>query len=319
MRTTLFAVLAATLMTVSGVQAQSFPSRPIKVVVPAAPGTATDAVTRYVAEELGRGPKWATVVENRVGANGIIAMETVARAPADGYTLLNTPSTLYINKALQPKVNYEIGDFVPLAKAAGAYLVLVVPANSPFHTLQDAIAYMKANPGKVNYASAGSGSVTHLAFALLASMAGVQALHVPYKGGGGALTDTISGQVAMTITAIATANTNIAAGRLRPLAITGPRRSSALPEVPTIAELGYRGYEAVSGLGFMTLKGTPQVVVDRLSGEILKIVSTPAFAAFAKAQGLEVDAMDGSAYSANGQREMVLWQKAIADSGAKAD
>lgn len=319
MRSSLFLLLAAALLATAGAQAQTYPSRPIRVVAPAAPGSASDGVARYVAEQLGRGPKWSAVVENRVGANGIIAMEAVARAPADGYTVLVTPSTLYINKALQPKVNYEINDFVPLAKAAGTYLVLVVPANSPFQTLRDAVAFMKSNPGKVNYATAGNGSVTHLAFAMLESIANVQASHVPYKGGDAALTDTISGQVAMTFTAIATAKANIAAGRLRALAVTGPRRSGALPEVPTVAESGYNGYEAVSGIGFTAPKGTPRVVVERLSGEIQKIVGAPEFAEFARAQGLEVDVMDAPTYAAHGRREMTQWQKAVTESGAKIE
>lgn len=313
------ALLTAAVVAPAGIQAQTYPARPIRIIAPAAPGTATDAVARYVSDQLGRGPKWQAAVENKVGANGIIAIESTARAPADGYTLLLAPSTVYINKALQPKVNYDLGDFAPIAKAAGAYLVLVVPGNSPFQTLQDAVGYMKANPGKVNYSTAGNGSVTHLAFAMLASAAGVQASHVPYKGGDAALTDAISGQVAMTFTAIATAKANIAAGKLRALAVTGPRRSSALPDIPTVAELGYKGYEAVSGLGFMAPRGTPTGVAEKLSGEILKIVNSQEFAAFAKAQGVEVDALDGASYTADGRREMALWQKAVSESGAKVE
>jgi tripartite-type tricarboxylate transporter receptor subunit TctC len=301
-------------------QAQTFPDHVIKIVSPAAAATATDSVARMVAGKLSKDFNWSVIVEDKVGANGIIAMDFVARAPADGYTLLLAPSTLYINKALDKKVTYNpLTDYTPLAKAAAAYLVLVVPANSPFNSLQDAVAYMRAHPHKLSYSTGGVGSVTHLAFAMLESMAGVQALHVPYKGGDGAFADTISGQVQMTFTAIATAKGSIAAGKVKALAVTGPHRSSALPDVPTVAELGYKGYEAVSGLGFMGPKGMPADVAARLSTEILKAVHSEDFARFASAQGLEVDALDAKAYSAAGPREQAMWQKAVAESGAKSE
>jgi len=316
---TMLAALA-TLLGMTAAQADSFPDHVVKVISPAAPATATDGVARMVAGKLSKEAGWSVIVENKVGANGIIAMDFVARAPADGYTLLLAPSTLYINKALDKKVTYNpLTDYTPLAKAAAAYLVLVVPANSPFNTLQDAVEYMRAHPRKLTYSTGGVGSVTHLAFAMLESMAGVQAMHVPYKGGDAALADAISGQVDMTFTAIATAKGNIAAGKLKALAVTGPRRSSALPNVPTVAELGYKGYEAVSGLGFMGPKGMPPAIANQLSTEILKVVHSEDFAKFAADQGLEVDALDAKAYAAAGPREMAAWQKAVTDSGAKSE
>lgn len=315
MRLGITMLFAVAITAAVNVHAQTYPSHPVKIVVPAAPGTASDGVARVIADGLAKDAGMKTVVENKVGANGIIGIENVARGPADGYTVLQSPSTLYINKIIRPKVNYEISDFKPVAKVASAYLVLVVPSNSPFHTLNDAVKYIKAHPNKINYSSGGTGSVTHLSFAILAGMAGIEALHVPYKGGGAALTDTVSGQVAMTFTAIATAKGNLAAGKLRALAVTGPKRSSTLPDVPTVAELGYKGYEAVSGLGFTVPKGVPDGIVNQLSKAILKAAQTDEFRKYAQAQGLEVDAMDASTYAADIQREMSTWEKAVKESG----
>ena len=301
-------------------QPAAYPERPIKVITPTAPGTAADGVSRFVADRLGRELKGIVTVENKTGANGIIAMDFVAKSPGDGYTLLMAPSTFYINKALYAKLPYDpIADFIPVAKTVAAYLVLVVPASSPFNSVKELIEHMRANPNALSYSSAGNGSVTHIAPALLFAMAGVKGIHIPYKGGDMAVTDTMGGQVAMTFTAVATALSHIRTGRMKALAVTGPHRSSALPDVPALAELGFKGYSVVSNLGFIAPKNTSPQIVNRLSAAILKIGQSPEFADFANGNGLELELAGSSAYAGAAKAELDQWAKAVALSGARVD
>ena len=247
-------------------------------------------------------------------------MDFVAKSPADGYTLLMAPSTFYINKALYAKLPYDpVLDFIPVAKTVAAYLVLVVPAASPYNSVKELIDYMRVNPNALSYSSAGNGSVTHIAPALLFALAGVKGVHVPYKGGDMAVTDTMGGQVAMTFTAVATAMNHIRSGRLKALAVTGPQRSSALPDVPALAELGFNAYTVISNLGFIAPKNTPTPIITKLSAAILKIGQTPEFAEFAKANGLELELAGSAAYAGAAKAELDHWTKAVALSGAKVD
>ena len=314
------AVMACSGHSFAQTQAATYPDRAIKIITPTAPGTAADGVSRFVADKLSRDLKSAVLVENKTGANGIIAMDFVAKSPADGYTLLMAPSTFYINKALYAKLPYDpVLDFIPVAKTVAAYLVLVVPAASPYNSVKELIDYMRVNPNALSYSSAGNGSVTHIAPALLFALAGVKGVHVPYKGGDMAVTDTMGGQVAMTFTAVATAMNHIRSGRLKALAVTGPQRSSALPDVPALAELGFNAYTVISNLGFIAPKNTPTPIITKLSAAILKIGQTPEFAEFAKANGLELELAGSAAYAGAAKAELDHWTKAVALSGAKVD
>lgn len=314
------AVMACSGTSFAQAQAATYPERAIKIITPTAPGTAADGVSRFVADKLSRDLKSTVLVENKTGANGIIAMDFVAKSAADGYTLLMAPSTFYINKALYAKLPYDpVLDFIPVAKTVAAYLVLVVPASSPYNSVKELIDHMRVNPNALSYASAGNGSVTHIAPALLFALAGVKGVHVPYKGGDMAVTDTMGGQVAMTFTAVATAMNHLRSGRLKALAVTGPQRSSALPDVPALAELGFNAYSVISNLGFIAPKNTPAPIITKLSAAILKIGQTPEFAEFAKANGLELELAGSAAYAGAAKAELDHWTKVVALSGAKVD
>ncbi len=300
---------------------QDYPSKPIRFIVSTAVGTTVDSAARYMAakltEEWGGAP---VVVENRIGANTAIASDFVAKAPADGYTLLFTAGAHYATRWMIAKLPYDpVDDFKPVARVGVAYLVLVVPATAKTHTLTSLIAEMKAQPGAFTYSSAGNGSATHLSSVLLTSMAGVNARHVPYKGAAQALTDTIGGQVQFTVAGISTARAHIAAGRLRALGVTGPKRSQMLPDVPAIAEAGLPGYELTTMVGMLAPRAVPPSIVNKLSNALLKLGATAEYKAFAANQGMEADLAGTEKFSAEAPLDLEHWRKVIALSGAQAD
>jgi len=299
---------------------QAWPSKPVRLVVPTSAGTATDLTARFLADRLGSALGASVIVENKAGANGIIATESVAKAPPDGHTLLVAASTHYINKALYARLNFDpIADFVPIARVNAAYLVLVAPPSLGVRDLAELTRRMKAQPRALSYATAGSGSTTHLAATLLTSSLGVEALHVPYKGGAQALTDTIGAQVQFTFTAIAQAAPHVRAGTLVPIATTGARRPASMPAVPTIAESGLPGYEIASRLGLMAPRGTPDEVVRKLGEAVERIARSAEFADFCQAQGLDVDYANAAAYAGAAAQELAYWASVVGRSGAKAD
>lgn len=300
--------------------AQNYPSRPIKIVVAAAAGTASDLFARFIADRLGGELNTSVVVENKVGANGILGTDAVAKAQPDGYTLLQTNSTHFINKSLYTKVPYDpVRDFKPLMRGAATFQALVVPGNSPFKTLRNVLDYARANPDKVTYSTGGTGSTLHLAGVQLAKMANVRLLHIPYKGGDMALKDTIGGQVSMGFTAIATALPHLQSGNLRMLAVTGLQRSAVVPEVPTIAESGFPNFEIGSRLGIMGPAGMPADVVQKLSVAMFKIGQSPQFSEFIKPRGMELDLADAPAYTTDAVKEMEMWSKIVTISGVKLE
>ncbi len=316
-RTLLVAATAAISFTVA---AQDFPAHTVKIVVPTAPGTGTDATARFIADGLGK--EWTTgvVVENKVGANGNIAADYAAKAPADGYTLLMGFSGLFANKSLYSNIPYDpVKDFRMLIGVNELYLALVVPTNSPFKSVKDIVDAAGRNPGKVTFGSAGSGSTTHLGPALFGSMANVQFMHVPYKGGAQAMTDTISGQVNFAMTAIATAAPQIAGNRVRALAVSGPRRAKSYPNVPTIAESGYPGYDVASATYLAAPAGTPDAVAAKITAAVEKIVRTPEYQAFLVKQGFEPETTPPSAYQAKAVEEVKHWAEIVRLTGAKVD
>lgn len=259
--------------------AQAYPSRPIRIIVGFAPGGSTDVAARLVGQWLTERLGWQVVIENRAGAGSNIAAEIVVRAPPDGYTLLLVSSADTINATLYRKLNFVfLNDIVPVASLAQQPQVLLANPALPAKTLAELFAYAKSNPGKVTIASAGNGSISHLSGELLRLMAGIDMVHVPYRGSGPSLNDLLAGHVHTSFAGIAGAIEYARAGTLRVLAVTTPKRSSALPDVPSIGEL-VPGYEAVSLFGIGAPKGTPEPVVALLSTQINAALADPKVAA----------------------------------------
>ena len=254
-----------------------FPSKPVRIVVPFAPGGSTDIVARYLAEKLTAILGQSVVVDNRPGAGGNIGAESVARAAPDGHTLLMaTTGVMAINQSLYKNMGYDPAkDLEPVSYVASITNVLAVPIELPAASVQELIALGRAQPGKLSFASSGAGSSTHLSSELFKSMAGIDLLHVPYKGSSQALTDLMAGRVSMIIDNMPSALPFIKAGRLRALGVSGSKRSPALPDLPTIAEAGLRGYESLSWTGIAVPAGTPKELVARLNREISAVLAQP--------------------------------------------
>jgi len=257
--------------------AQAFPTKPIHVVVPFAPGGGTDVLTRIVAQQLSEQLKQQVVVENRPGAGGAVGGAIVAKAPADGYTLyIGTNATsmlpgLYKNLSFDP-----IGDFKPVALIGTSPFLLITNNKLPVKSLPELVALAKASPGSLTYGSAGNGSVNHVGMELFKSMAGVNILHVPYRGSSAALADVIGGNVSMMLDTFVSSTQHVKAGTVRAMAVTGSKRSTLAAEVPTVDEQGVKGYDVSVWYGFVAPKATPDAVVQRLNAEVQKVLANPA-------------------------------------------
>jgi tripartite-type tricarboxylate transporter receptor subunit TctC len=257
--------------------ATAYPDRPIRLVVPAAPGGAIDVVGRIVAQRLSEVIGASVLVDNRAGANNIIGTEIVARAQPDGYTLLITAGAHTINPAVYRKLPYDaLKDFAPISHLAySGGLVVVVPLGSPIRSIAQLIEAARAAPGSIAYGSAGVGNSMHLAGELFQSLAGVKLNHVPYKGGGPAVNDLLAGQIQLVFGGSPTVMPMVQAGRLRPIAFTGRKRSPELPDVPTVEEAGLKGYEMSGWYGLYGPRGTPRAIVERLSAAARTVVGMP--------------------------------------------
>jgi tripartite-type tricarboxylate transporter receptor subunit TctC len=305
----------------SGAWAQAYPTKPIRLVVPFPPGGATDILARAVAQKLT--DKWGqpVVVDNRPGAGGNIGSELVAKAAPDGYTLeMGTVGTHAINASLYAKMPYDhVKDFAPVILVAGVPNVLEVNPSLPVNTVQELIAYAKANPGKLNFASSGNGTSIHLAGELFKVMAGVQMTHIPYKGSGPALQDLIGGQVQLMFDNLPPSLPQIKAGKLRALAVTSSTRSPALPDTPTIAESGLPGYEASSWFGVLAPAGTPPAIIAKLNAEIAAWLATPEAKEKMVALGANIGGGSPEDFAKHIAAETAKWQKVVKESGAKVD
>src|SRR4051812_49309360 len=252
-----------------------YPTRPVKVIVPSPPGGGTDILARVLAQHFSKALGQPFVVENKPGAGNMIGIESVARAPADGYTLLVVASTLALNSVLYKKVPYDpVRDFAPITLAATAPNVLVVSPGLPVKSLPEFIALAKAKPGALSYGTPGIGTSPHLSMELLKSMAGIDLQHVPSRGTAAAVTDVIGGQIAATFANALTAKPQVDSGRVRALAVSGPKRVEALPAVPPVAEAGVPGYEAMQWYGMAAPAGTPAPVIARLNAEAVKALQS---------------------------------------------
>ena len=303
-----------------GVLAQDYPAKPVKIIVPFAAGGPADIYARFLGQRLSESLGQPFVVEDRPGAGAVIGTDAVAKSPPDGYTLLMMSNAQTVNESLIPNKPYALlRDFAPVAPVNYSDLVLVVHPSVQANTLAELIALAKAKPGKLNYASSGPGTPYHMAGELFKAMAGVDIVHVPYKGSSGARTDVLGGQVQMMFDAITTMSEHAKAGKVRALATTGKTRSSVLPNVPTMSEAGVPGYEAVIWLGIMAPKGTPPAIVAKLNAEITKIVNRPEVRAEWAKQGAAPMSMTPEEFARYTADDIAKWERIVKISGAKPD
>ncbi|RCX11052.1 Bug family tripartite tricarboxylate transporter substrate binding protein [Extensimonas vulgaris] len=317
---TLAAAAAAVLLPLPSA-AQGFPTKPLTIIVPFTPGGTTDLLARIVGQELAAELGQPVVIDNRAGAGGNIGAQAAARAPADGHTLfMGTVGTHAINAALYKKLPYDpVKDFVPLTRVATVPNVLVANPAQPFKTVPELIAYARANPGKVNFGSAGNGSSIHLSGELFKTMAKVDMQHVPYKGSAPAITDLLGNQIAIMFDNLPSALPYVRSGKLRALAVTTAKRSPELPDVPTIAEAGVPGYEAMSWFGLFVPAGTPAPVVGKLHSAIVKVLNKPEVKKRIAEQGGEAHPETAEKFAAFIQSESAKWSKVVQASGASVD
>jgi len=306
-----------------GASAQDkYPSKVVHLIVPFATGGSTDALARVLAQQLGERIGQPVIVENRPGAGGTVGSDFVARATPDGYTLLlGTVSTHAVAVSLYQHLPYDpLRDFAPITEIATIPNLVVVNADkTPVKTLAEFIQLAKKQPGTLSYASNGPGTSNHLASELLKSTAGIDLLHVPYKGSGPALNDLLGGQVSMMMDVVMTSYPHVKAGKLRALAVTGATRSPLLPDVPTVAEQGFPGFEAIVWFGVFAPAKTPQPIVDYLNRELVAVIKGPKLAQLLESQGAQPVGNSQADFTATIQREIVKWRKVVQTSGAKVD
>ena len=313
-------LLGTALLAPFGAHAQPYPNRPIRIVVPYAAGGAVDIVARTIGQPLAEVLKQPVIVDNRPGASANIGMELVAKAAADGYTLLMASNGIATNVALFPHLTFDAQrDFAPIAKIGHAPLVIVVPAASPAKSLKDLIAMAKAEPGKLSYASAGNGSSGHLAGELLKSTAKVDVLHVPYKGGAPAITDLLGERISFMPINPVEVMAHIRAGRLRALAVASDKRFALLPDVPTVAQAGLPDYEVSVWWGLVAPAKTPPEIVRRLNAETDEALADPAIANKLGELGVVVTPGTPDQFAAFIKSQTELWSDVVKSSGIKPD
>jgi len=301
--------------------AADFPSRPIRLIVPFAPGGGTDIVGRTIAQKLTEAWKQPVVVENRAGGNGTIGANLVAKSPPDGYTLSMITSSHSVNVSLQgSKHPYGLlEDFAPISQMTRQPYVLVLNPRVPVKSLQELIALARSNPGKLTYGSSGIGGTSHLSGALFCSLAEIQMTHVPYRGGQLAMTDVVAGQIDMLFSTLLQSHGLIRAGKLRPLAVTTATRSPALPELPTMQEGGVPRYEVTPWYGMVAPAGTPPAIVNKLNGEIVRIVHLPEAIQKMATDGSEPVGSTPAQFAAHIKSEVEKWQDLIRKTGIHSE
>jgi len=326
MRTLLNVLLAAALaaglgMPAAPASAQDYPNRPITLIVPFPPGGSTTIVARIVADKMSESLGQSIVVDNRGGAGGTIGSRSVAKSAPDGYTiLLGYTGTLAIAPSLYGNVGYDPRkDFAPIGRIGTAPNTLVVHPSLPVHSVAELIAYAKANPGTVNYGSAGIGTVSHVCGEYFATVAGVKLTHIPYKGTGPAIIDLLGGHIPMAFAPVPATHENAKSGKLRMLAVTSAARSTLLPDVPTIAEAALPGFEAVLRYGLVAPPGTPAAIVARLNAALNTALKSEDVRARLAIEGAEPLPSTPADYGADIDREETQWSKVVKSSGAKAE
>jgi len=314
------AVLAAAVMGCTCATAQTYPVKPIRVIVPFGAGGPADIYARYLGQQMQGVLGQPFVVENRPGAGSIIGTDLVAKSTPDGYTLLVMSNTHTVNESLIPKKPFALmKDFVPIAPINYSDILLVVHPSLPVHSVKALVALAKAKPRGLNYASSGNGTPYHMAGELFKALAGVDIVHVPHKGSGEARTSVMSGQTEIMLDAITTMLPIAKSGRVRALGTSGRIRSSVAPELPTLAEAGVKGYETTIWLGIMAPTGTPRAAIERLNAEITKVTSRPEVKKTWNDQGAQPMAMTVAEFEKYLHADIAKWAKVVKISGAKAD
>ena len=313
--------LTAALPGTASAQADSYPAKPIRIVVPFPAGGATDIAAREIAAKMSANWKQPVTVENRAGAGGNVGSDVVAKSAPDGYTLImGVTGSHAINISLYAKMPYHpVNDFEAITQVAVVPNVVVVHPSVPANTLSEFIALAKKQPGKYDYASLGSGTAAHLGMEMLKTAAGVYMVHIPYRGSAPAVADLIGGQVQVMMDGLPSALPHVKTGRLRALAVTSAKRSPAAPDLPTIAESGYPGFYADAWSGLFAPKGTPKAIVDKLAAESARILALPDVRERFAALGAEPVGSTPQAFAQHVQREIEKWAKVVKQSGAKAD
>ena len=299
--------------------AQTYPAKPVRIIVPFAPGGGSDFIARFMAERLTTSLGTQVIVENKPGAGGVIGIEQGVKAPADGYTLVLIASSYTVNPSVY-KLNFDpVADITPVVQLSQGPLLVVVHPSVAVKSAKDLIALAKAKPGELNFASPGQGSVIHMATEYFDSMAKIKMNHVPYKGTGPALTDTIAGQTQVLFSSTATALAHVKSGRLKAIGVTTAKRIPALPDVPTVAESGLPGYEVVLWHGLIGPKGLPKAVVDRINSDVNKSLHQKETADKLESDGVAPAGGTPEQFGAQIKKEIGVWKKVAADAGVKAE
>ncbi|MDP2627910.1 MAG: tripartite tricarboxylate transporter substrate binding protein [Candidatus Rokubacteria bacterium] len=300
--------------------AQSYPAKPIRLLIGFSPGGGADVVARSLSPQLVETLGQQIVVENRPGANGIIAAELAAKAPPDGYTLLVAPGNYAFAPAMNAKLPFDMATaFAPVSQLAETPLLVVVHPSLPVKNMQQLIVLAKSYPKKLSYASGGIGGSGHLAVELFSTMTQVQAVHVPYKGTGAAITDLIGGQVPLCFCTLPSVFPHVKSGRLRALAVTTARRTPAAPDIPTVAEAGVPGYEMSQWYGLLAPAGTPTPIIERLNSEIGKALKHPELRSRLQSEGAEAVGSSPQEFGAFFKAEIVKWTRIVQSTGMRAD
>ena len=312
-----FALAVVVFFSLTGNAQEKYPAKPIRVIVPFAPGGSTDIFARLIADRLGASFSEPVLVENRAGASGNIGADAVAKSPPDGYTLLMaTTGVMAINNALFKSMAYDAAkDFEPVIFIASITNVLAVPIDLPAKNVAELVALAKKDPGKLTFASSGAGSSTHLSAELFKSMAGIDVVHIPFKGSGQALIDVVAGRVSMIFDNMPSALPHIKGGKLRALGVTGLKRSAALPDVPTISEAGVAGYDSLSWSGLAVPAGTPRDIVQRLNRETAVILLAPDMRQKLSEQGADAIGGPPETFAEHVRKEREKWGKLVRDRG----
>jgi tripartite-type tricarboxylate transporter receptor subunit TctC len=315
------AIALAAFLPAAGVAQETWPAKPIKLIVPFPPAGGTDVLSRALAEKISAATKWVIVIENRPGAGGNIGLDAAAKSPPDGYSIaMGQTANLAVNPALYAAMPFDpLTDFAPIALVSTQPLILVVSTNSPYKTVKDLVDAGKAKPGQLNMGSPGNGTIGHVGGELFQRRAGVKFAHIPYKGAGAVVTDLMGGSVDLYFANTQSVDSLVRAGRLRALAVTSPKRLKNMPNVPTLAESGYAGFEASTWSGLVAPRGTPQPIVDRLNAEVAKALANPELIAKLEADGSEPLGGSPRRFADFIKAEHAKWGAVIKEAGIKLD
>ncbi len=311
---------ASLLLSTAAAQAQAWPAKPVRLIVPFPPGGGTDTIAREVANKVANSG-YTFVIENRPGSGGNLGVDAAAKAQADGYTfVIGQTSNLAINPSLFAKLPYDPAkDLTPVSLVASAPLVIVTGANSPYKSLDDVIKAARAQPGSINYATSGNGTVAHLAAESFQKAANIKMTHIPYKGAAQGVTDVMSGQVQLYVSSIPTLISHVKSGKMRAIAVTSARRADDLPQVPTIAESGFPGFDAVTWFGFLGPANLPREVVAKFNADINKALADPELKKKLGDQGADVEGSTPEQFGKLIRDDITRWGRIVRESGAKVD